>query len=215
MKMRLAAVAVLSLAFAGAARAADDVAQNAAFSDPEIVGALQAADQGEVDAANIAQDKASRSDVKKFADKMKREHGEHQQKLTTLASDANISAADSEFTTGLRRHAEEMNGSLRPLAGADFDRAYIDGMVADHQALLDSLDQRMIPSAKDGKLKAEVRRTRGVVAEHLREARRIQGRIAGNKNSDDRERAVGPQEGRYPENGRFYDPSKPEEVHQP
>lgn len=218
MKIRLTAVAVtLALAVSAAAQAADDAPQAGAFSDAEIVGALQAADQGEMEAGDLGIEKAARSDVKAYANRMKKDHGSHLERVNRIASEQGITGAESEFSSGLRRHSTEMNGALRPLSGADFDRAYMDGMVADHQALLDAIDERLIPSAQDSKLRAELRRTRSTVNEHLREARRIQGRIAGGRTgaADQGERAVGPQEGRYPEAGRFRDPSKPEEIIQP
>ena len=215
MKIRLTAVAV-TLALAAAVQAADEVPQAGAFSDAEIVGALQAADQSEMEAGDMAIEKASRADVKSYGNRMKKEHASHLERVNRIASEQGITGAESEFSGGLRRHATEMNGALRPLSGADFDRAYIDAMVADHQALLDALDERLIPSAKDAKLRAELRRTRSTVNDHLRDARRIQSRIAGGRsNIDEGERAVGPQEGRYPEAGRFRDPSKYEEVTQP
>lgn len=220
MKMRLTAVAVtMALAVSAAAQAADEVPQAGAFSDAEIVGALQVSDQGEMEAGDLGIEKAARADVKSYANRMKKEHASHLERLNRMASEQGVTGAESEFSAGLRRHMTEMTGALRPLSGADFDRAYMDGMVADHQALLDAIDQRFIPSAKDAKLRAELRKTRSVVNDHLRDARRIQGKIAGgrggNAAAEDGERAVGPQEGRYPEAGRFRDPSKYEEVTNP
>lgn len=212
MKTRLSAVAA-ALALAVGVHAADDMMPQAgAFSDAEIVGALVAADQGEMEAGDLGVEKASRADVKRYAERMKKEHASHLDRINRVASDQGITAAESEFSNGLRRHSTEMSGALRPLSGADFDRAYIDAMVADHQALLDALDERFIPSAQDTKLRAELRRTRGTVNEHLRDARRIQSRISGTRGAvDERERAVGPQDGRYPDQGRFKDPNKLDE----
>lgn len=217
MKTRLSAVAA-ALALAVAVHAADEtLPQAGAFSDAEIVGALVAADQGEMEAGDLGVEKGARADVKSYAQKMKREHASHLDRVNRLASDQGITAAESEFSNGLRRHSTEMSGALRPLSGADFDRAYIDAMVADHQALLDAIDERFIPSAQDAKLRSELRRTRSTVNEHLRDARRIQSRIAGGRaRADEAENAVGPfQHGRYPEQGRFKDPNKLDEPTQP
>jgi putative membrane protein len=206
-----------ALALAVAAHAADeDLPQAGAFSDAEIVGALVAADQGKMEAGELGVDKAARADVKRFAGRMKKEHASHLDRVNRVASEQGITAAESEFSNGLRRHSTEMSGALRPLSGADFDRAYIDAEVAEHQALLDALDERLIPSAKDAKLRSELRRTRSIINEHLRDARRIQARISGGRSAaGEGERAVGPQEGRYPEQGRFKDPDKLEEPTNP
>lgn len=216
MKTRLSAVAA-ALALAAGVHAADEtMPQAGAFSDAEIVGALVAADQGEMEAGDLAMEKAARSDVKRYGERMKKEHASHLDRVNRLASDRGITAAESEFSNSLRRHSTEMSGALRPLSGADFDRAYIDAMVADHQALVDAIDERFIPSARDEKLRAELRRTREKINGHLREARRLQSRITGARGAvDDRERAVGPQEGRYPDQGRFKDPNKLDEPTQP
>lgn len=218
MNIRLA-VAAVTLAAALPAGAQDyTTPQSGAFSDAQIVNALQTANLGEAQAAELALQKASRSDVKGFARRMKRDHSSSQEKLSSLAAERNITPAESDYSASLRQHSQESLSSLRPLSGADFDRAYMDAMVADHQALLDAIDNRMIPNVRDEKLSSTLRRKREVVSDHLRDARRIQSRIAGGRttfnDSDGRsgesERAVGPQEGRYPDHGRFPDPVKPE-----
>lgn len=203
--MRLAVIAAsLALATNAAAQAAEDTPRAGAFSDAESVSALQAANQAEVDAADASLNKATRSEVKSFARRMKKDHSANLSKLNQVASEQNISGVESDFSRSLKTHSQEMLSTLRPLGGADYDRAYIDGMVADHQALLDALDSRMIPGAQDSKLKAFLQKTRATVADHLREARRIQERIGGGTGESrgmERERAVEPQERSYPEGG--------------
>lgn len=198
MNMKLAVIAVsLAVSAAAPVAAADEAAPAGSFADAEIMAALQAADSGELQAAELAVEKAHRIDVKSFARRMSKEHSSSQAKLAGIAADQNIAGAESDFSLSLRTHAQESLAALRSLAGADFDRSYVDGMVADHQALLDALDHRMIPGAKDGKLAAFLRRKRSAVAEHLRDARRLQSRLAGGGGSNG-ERAVGPHDGRYP-----------------
>jgi putative membrane protein len=49
--------------------------------------------------------------------------------------------------------------------------------VAYHQAVLDAIDQTLIPGAQNAELKALLEQTRPAVAAHLEHARRLQGSL--------------------------------------
>ena len=44
--------------------------------------------------------------------------------------------------------------TIKPLKGADFDRAYIDAQVKEHQTVLGMLDSQLIPNAQNAELKS-------------------------------------------------------------
>ena len=74
-----------------------------------------------------------------------------------------------------------LKAALDGLAGNTFDRAYVDAQIADHAALLKSLDEDLIPSAKDASVAALLRKLRPVVAHYLDKERRLQAKVEKQK----------------------------------
>ena len=60
------------------------------------------------------------------------------------------------------------------MTGAAFDKAYIDNEVTYHQAVLDALDQTLIPGAQNAELKTLLQTVRPNIAGHLERAKSIQ-----------------------------------------
>jgi putative membrane protein len=78
----------------------------------------------------------------------------------------------------LQKGAKAARAALEPLHGAAFDRAYIDREVAYHQAVLDALDNLLIPSASNAELKQLLVSVRPAIAAHLAHAQMLQKALA-------------------------------------
>ncbi len=172
MKIHILMAVVISIAGALPSSAARRV-----FSDAEIATVVATANQGELDAAALAERKARNAQVKGFAGHMSKAHEDAKRQLENVEKKAGLTPTDSEVSTELKTRATEEAARLESLSGDEFDRAYMDAQVADHVALLKKIDQDLIPSAKDPALAALVRKLRPVVAGHLSKARRIKGRL--------------------------------------
>ena len=66
---------------------------------------------------------------------------------------------------------------MESLTGTAFDRAYVDREVAYHQAVLDALDQLLIPKAKNPDLRKLLSDVRPAVAAHLEHAKQLRSRL--------------------------------------
>lgn len=55
----------------------------------------------------------------------------------------------------------------------------IDAQVKAHQEVLDAFDNKLIPSARDASLKANLQQVRPMVAAHLKDAQDIQKALEG------------------------------------
>jgi putative membrane protein len=148
------------------------------YTDPEIIGVVAAANQGELDAAALAAGKAQNADVKDFADRMTKDHDDAKLKLAGVETEAGLTPADTALSLNLTKHASDEAAQLGFLNGGAFDGAYIDAQVSDHTTLLKELDETLIPDAKDANLAALLRKLRPVVAHHLAMARRVQAELA-------------------------------------
>jgi putative membrane protein len=55
---------------------------------------------------------------------------------------------------------------------------YIDSQVTEHQKVLDTVDQQLLPSAQSPEVRDALQKAREKVAAHLEEAKRLQTELA-------------------------------------
>jgi predicted outer membrane protein len=56
----------------------------------------------------------------------------------------------------------------------DAERAFVDGQVRQQEAVLELLNTRLIPSANNTDLKAQLEETRKLIEKHIEETKRVQ-----------------------------------------
>lgn len=144
------------------------------LTDGEVLGAAMAANEGEVKMAEVALKKAVAPDVKKFAERMKSDHGKALKQDKALAKKAKIASADSDVSAALKADVEKTVEELHTKSGAAFDRAYMASQVKAHKEVLTSIDDRLIPSTEHADVKAMLVEMRRTVADHLAHAEEIQ-----------------------------------------
>jgi putative membrane protein len=131
----------------------------------------QAAEAGvaEVDVGKLAQDKASAAGVKNFAMMMVSDHTQANARLKSIATKKNVmlpSMPNPEHQT--------MKKKLEGLSGSAFDKAYMDGQVADHTKVARLL-QSEISSGTDAEATAWASETLPTVKAHLELAKKLAG----------------------------------------
>jgi putative membrane protein len=156
----------------------------AMLTDEQIVAIATTANDGEVQLAKLALTKAKNAKVKQFATHMQMDHMAALKKEQAMLTSKKMTASDNAMSMQLKSDAQSTMESLKTMAGADFDKAYMDSQVKMHQQVLDLIDNKMIPAAKDADLKAELQAIRPKIAEHLKMASDIQaslGTTTGNQ----------------------------------
>jgi putative membrane protein len=140
---------------------------------PDFVAKAAASDMFEVDAAKIAQKRATNADVKKFAGEMITAH-------TKSTADLKKAIADSGAAiTPPAALPNDLQGKLDDLNKADakdFDKNYMDNQVDAHQAALD-LMQRYAQDGDVAQIKAFAAAPAPVVQQHLDMARTIRDAV--------------------------------------
>ena len=125
----------------------------AKLTDEQIAKLLDVANDKEIDESKVASRNAKDASVKAFAKMMIDHHGEAKTKLAKVVDAAGLKpaeGADSKKTVDDTKLAVETLGKLQ---GADFDKAYVDLMTADHHAALDLIEQRVMASVKNADLR--------------------------------------------------------------
>lgn len=116
----------------------------------------------EVELGKLATEKASNAEVKKFGQRMVDDHGKANEELKTLADNKHItlpSTLDAKHKATIDR--------LSKLSGEQFDRAYVQDMLKDHQHDVAAFRAKS-KSAKDADVKAWAAKTLPTLEEHLK-----------------------------------------------
>ncbi len=143
------------------------------LTDAQIVSIVDTVHKGEVDQGQLAVRKAKDAQVKQFAQMMTTDHGGSMNKFKQLG----ITPETTQTSTQLQTDSQNAIQSLSGQTGMDFDRAYMDLQVKEHQQVLNDLDQKLIPNAKNAELKKNLTDLRSKVAEHLQKAEQIQQKL--------------------------------------
>lgn len=127
----------------------------------------------EVETGKLAQQKGSTEAVRSFGAKMVEDHTAANEKLMALAASKQVKLPkDMDFKHKI------MAKSLGAKSGADFDKAYIKGQIADHKATI-ALFEREISSGKDAEAKAFATASLPVVKSHLTMLQNMTGASTG------------------------------------
>ena len=154
--------------------AATQPAPQEMLTDGQIAAIVSAANKGEIEQAKVAQTNAKDAKVKKFAALMVQHHGDNQKAAEKLLQKIGVTPLENDVSTKLENDSKQLVDKLKGEKGADFDRDYIDAQVSEHQQVLDMMDQKLIPQAKNAELKGAIQDFRPKVEMHLKSAQEIQ-----------------------------------------
>ena len=119
----------------------------------------------EVQLGQLAKDKGSSQAVKDFGDRMVTDHSQANNDLKSIASSKGITVPDAMDTKDKATYDR-----LSKLSGAQFDRAYMNTMVKDHQTDVTEF-RKESQSAKDPDIKSFASKTLPTLESHLEMAR--------------------------------------------
>lgn len=133
--------------------------------DKEFVSKAGMGGLAEVQMGNLALQKATNADVKAFGQRMVTDHSKANAELAQLATTKGL-ALPTELAGEHQAGYEHLNS----LSGAEFDKAYMEHMVADHEKDVAEFDKAST-SATDSDLKAWAGKTLPTLKEHLEQAK--------------------------------------------
>jgi putative membrane protein len=143
--------------------------QSAGMGDTDTTFVQKAAQGGlaEVELGQLAVQKASSEDVKKFGQRMVDDHTKANDQLKRLAAQEHRDLPEHPAAKDRQAKAR-----LEKLSGAQFDKVYMRDMVKDHQKDVAEFE-RESKMAKDPAVKSFAEQTLPTLKEHLKEAEKI------------------------------------------
>lgn len=152
------------------------IASNNVKDNPEAMDqlddtsfAIQAADAGmtEIALGNLAQQKAGSKQIKDFGEMMVKDHTKANEELITIVENKPITLPNSPS----EKHMEQIS-LLESKTGAEFDSAFSDMMLMDHDKAV-KLFEKASSTLKDTQLKEYAAKTLPTLEEHLKHAKKL------------------------------------------
>ncbi len=155
---------------------ANDVPSNAAtdLGDAQILEATQVANRDEIEQAELARAKGRDAQVKELAAVMIKELSEAASNGAALAKAVGLMPASSATSIALEEDTRNATRVLKVETGAGFDRRYADAQVKEQKAVLEALESKLLPGAKNAHLKAYLTEVQVAVAARLERAQALQ-----------------------------------------
>lgn len=147
---------------------------NASNTDKYFVTAILQTSNAEIQTGNLAQQKSSSADVKRYAQRMIGDHTQFSQQMQPLAQQMTITVAPDELTP----RQQKATAKLQELSGDAFDKDYIRAQLEEQSHTL-RLFQSEIATTHDENLKqtaqagAKVAMVHVHLAEELAEAHHV------------------------------------------
>lgn len=142
-----------------------------ASDDADFMKEAAVGGMAEVEMGKLATTKAASADVKKFGQMMVDDHTKANNDLKALAAKKNLT-----LPTDLDSSHKATMDDLREQAGADFDKAYVEEMVDDHEEDVAKFEDEA-KNAADPEVRAFAQKTLPTLQKHLDAIKSIQAKM--------------------------------------
>jgi putative membrane protein len=166
LKPLMAAAAVLALP-------GISFAEGAKPNDAQIAHIAYTAGQLDIAAGKQALAKSHNKAVRAFASEMVRDHSAVNDKALALVKKLGVTPEANATSSTLTKQADAKRDELAKLEGSGFDKAYVANEVAFHKTVNAALRDTLIPSARNGELKALLKTGLTLFSEHQAHAEHL------------------------------------------
>jgi putative membrane protein len=156
--------------------ARDTVASAAALDDPTIVAIFDAANTADIETGELAAKQGHSKEVRELAARFARDHRMVRQQGRDLAKKLGVTPTPPKNDNSAAEQAKTMT-MLRSKHGADFDKAYLDHEVAFHKAVIDAVNQTLLPAIQNQELKALVVKVAPAFQAHMLAAQNLDQKL--------------------------------------
>ena len=148
-----------------------------ALTDAEIAAVVVAANETDAVMGEFAAARTSNAEVRAFANTMVRDHRAVNEQAGALVTRLGITPAASALSAKLVQSGEAAREQLSGKSGADFDRSYADHEIGYHRAVIDAVDQVLLPATTNAELRAAIVGVRPALVAHLQHAEQLQASL--------------------------------------
>jgi putative membrane protein len=169
-KTAYAGLATLALTLVAAAPSQTS-SRTASPGDADATAFGIAVDSGEMMLADLAISKKPTDEFMNYVTDLREDHKEHLSALISEAKKANVTVGMPAFVDSLKSKAMDVHNKVMGKTGADFEKAFLDEMIAGHTDALNTLNMRIMTQELSEGVKKEMDHLKRMVEEHLSKAK--------------------------------------------
>lgn len=154
----------------------DTTAMAPALDDPTIVSIFDAANTFDIEASNLALEKSQNAEVRALAKQFVNDHTTVRQQGRDLAAKLGVTPPALGDGPLSQDHAAAM-ANLRTLSGAAFDKAYVTNEVTYHTAVIQAIQNDLMPAIQNAELRALVEKVAPAFQAHHDAAQALQTKL--------------------------------------
>jgi putative membrane protein len=147
------------------------------FSDPEIAAIAVAANDIDIMYAKIAKKKSNNEAIINFANTMISDHSAVIDKAVELVNKLGVKPVPNSLSEKLNNDASKTREILRSKKGSNFDKAYIKNEVAYHKAVINAIENVLVPDTQNEQLKDLLQTVLPALKAHLKHAQNVKSEI--------------------------------------
>jgi putative membrane protein len=144
------------------------------LTDPEIASVAVVANQIDVDYAKIANARSKNTNVLQFDKTMSDDHTAVIKQAVALVTKLGVTPKDNAVSQKLLSDAAKTKKQLSTKPAKAFDKAYIDNEVAYHKAVINAVENLLIPQSQNAELKKLLQNVLPTLKVHLAHAEMVQ-----------------------------------------
>jgi putative membrane protein len=141
-------------------------ARTAALDDATIVAIFDAANTWDIQTGQLAEKKGTTKDVREFGAMLVHDHTMVRQQGRDLAKKLGVTPTPPKDFALAKDHEEAMK-QLREAKGKEFDRLFLQNEVNFHKAVIDAVNQTLMPAIQNQQLKDLVTRIAPAFQAHM------------------------------------------------
>lgn len=139
------------------------------LTDGEILQVLRTLNEGEIAQAQLAVEQSDNQQLQNAAERIIKDHQRNNQRIESMTQ-AGLQLEDSPLSRGLKLQTQQIKEQLSDLTGSEFDCAYLEKQIEQHQLALDTVRSELLPDAEDSQIQELLSATAPALEHHLEAA---------------------------------------------
>src|ERR671921_128180 len=153
------------------------VSGNTSVTPEGVLSQMNVANTTEIQLATAATKKAGSAQVKQIARKLVTDHTKNREQVQALAQKLNVSLTPSQGGSVSAADSAAMPADLQAKSGADFDRAFVQHEIDDHQSSIEKIEGQILPSMQNEQVKAYLQKTVTEMQDQLSSLQKLQQQL--------------------------------------
>ncbi|MFL5491290.1 MAG: DUF4142 domain-containing protein [Gemmatimonadales bacterium] len=153
------------------------VGGNTAATPEGVLSQMNVANTTEIQVSTLASRKASSASVKQIAKKLAADHTKNRQEVKALAQKLNVNLTSAQGGNVSAADSAAMPAELQGKSGSDFDKAFVQHEIDDHQANIEKIETQIMPSLQSEQVKAYLQKTVTAMQGHLSSLQKVQQQL--------------------------------------